>query len=152
MKTWIGPILAAVLICATAQADNGRGQGQGQGPGQGQSQSQGAGQPNHGQVVSECNHRANERKLKGQERKEFTEWCESRGARYGYDDNRYSRERECYRKADSKGLMGDKRPKFLANCLDVEVAYKDGIGSKDKSGNDEQYHPKVREAVESSQR
>ena len=139
------PVLAVALsavlstsFIATAQADNGQGQG--------------ADKSNHGQVVSECNHRANERKLKGQDRKEFVEWCESRGARYGYDDNRYSRERECYRKADNKELQGDKRQKFLANCLDVEVAYKDDKGSKDKDGDDAQYHPKVREAVENSQK
>jgi len=141
MRYLIVPLLVASLTFATVQADNGR-QGQGQG--------QGADKSNHGQVVSECNHRANERKLKGQDRKEFVEWCESRGARYGYDDNRYSRERECYRKADNKELKGDKRQKFLANCLDVEVAYKDGKGSKDTG--DEQYHPKVREAVENSQK
>ena len=146
MRSLIVPLLVASLTFATAQADNGQGQGQGQGQGRGADKS------NHGQVVSECNHRANERKLKGQDRKEFVEWCESRGARYGYDDNRYSRERECYRKADNKELRGDKRQKFLANCLDVEVAYKDGKGSKGKDGDDEQYHPKVREAVENSQK
>jgi hypothetical protein len=147
MRFLIVPLLVASLTFATAQADNDR-QDQGQGQGQGQ----GADKSNHGQVVSECNHRANERKLKGQDRKEFVEWCESRGARYGYDDNRYSRERECYRKADNKELKGDKRQKFLANCLDVEVAYKDGKGTKDKDSGDEQYHPKVREAVENSQK
>ena len=139
MRYSIVPLLVASLTFAVAQADDGR-------------QGQGADKSNHGQVVSECNHRANERKLKGQDRKEFVEWCESRGARYGYDDNRYGRERECYRKADNKGLKGDKRQKFLANCLDVEVAYKDGQGSKDKSSDDEQYHPKVRKAVENSQK
>jgi hypothetical protein len=30
---------------------------------------------NHGQRVSECNHRANERKLQGRDRKEFVDWC-----------------------------------------------------------------------------
>jgi hypothetical protein len=145
MRYLIVSLLVASLTFATAQADNGR-QGQGQGQGQGADKS------NHGQVVSECNHRANERNLKGQDRKEFTEWCESRGARYGYDDNRYSRERECYRKADNKELKGDKRQKYLANCLDVEVAYKDGKGTKDKDSGDDQYHPKVREAVENSQK
>jgi hypothetical protein len=145
MRYLIVSLLVASLTFATAQADNGR-QGQDQGQGQGADKS------NHGQVVSECNHRANERNLKGQDRKEFTEWCESRGARYGYDDNRYSRERECYRKADNKELKGDKRQKYLANCLDVEVAYKDGKGTKDKDSGDDQYHPKVREAVENSQK
>jgi hypothetical protein len=123
MKHWIVPILAAVLLCATAQADN---------------------TSNQGQVVSECNHRANERNLKGQDRKDFTEWCESRGGRYGYDDNRYNRERDCYRNADKSGLTGDKRQKFLGNCFDEG----DRAKVEDKG---KQYHPKVSDAVENSQ-
>jgi hypothetical protein len=74
---------------------------------------------NHGQVVSECNHRANERNLKGQERKEWTEWCEERGSRHNYDYKRYSSDRNCYQKADNKGLTGDKRRKFINDCLDI---------------------------------
>jgi len=80
--------------------------------------SQGQGASNHGQVVSECNHRANERNLKGQDRKEWTEWCEERGSRHNYDYQRYSSDRNCYQKADSKGLSGDKRRKFINDCLD----------------------------------
>jgi hypothetical protein len=72
---------------------------------------------NHGQVVSECNHRANERNLKGQDRKEWTEWCEERGSRHNYDYRRYSADRNCYQKADNKGLSGDKRRKFINDCL-----------------------------------
>jgi psiF repeat len=74
---------------------------------------------NHGSVVSECNHRANERNLKGQDRKEWTEWCEERGSRYSYDYKRYSTDRNCYQKADNKGLTGDKRRKFINDCLDI---------------------------------
>ena len=74
---------------------------------------------NHGQVVSECNHRANERNLKGQDRKEWTEWCEERGSRNNYDYKRYSTDRNCYQKADNKGLTGDKRRKFINDCLDI---------------------------------
>jgi psiF repeat len=74
---------------------------------------------NHGQVVSECNHRANERNLKGQDRKEWTEWCEERGSRHNYDYKRYSSDRNCYQKADNKGLTGDKRRKFINDCLDI---------------------------------
>ncbi len=78
---------------------------------------------NHGQVVSECNHRANERNLKGQDRKEWTEWCEDRGGRYNYDYKRYSSDRNCYQKADNKGLSGDKRRKFINDCLDRPNRY-----------------------------
>jgi hypothetical protein len=74
---------------------------------------------NHGQVVSECNHRANERNLKGQDRKQWTEWCEERGSRHSYDYKRYSSDRNCYQKADNKGLTGDKRRKFINDCLDI---------------------------------
>ena len=72
---------------------------------------------NHGQVVSECNHQANQRHLKGQDRKDFVEWCESRGARYKYDDKRYDGDKSCYQKANNKGLTGDKRQNFLQKCF-----------------------------------
>jgi len=147
MKHWIVPVLAAVLMCATAQADMDRGPGQGQSQDKGNksSDNQGGDKSNHGQVVSECNHRANERNLKGQDRKDFTEWCESRGGRYRYDDDRYSRERDCYRNADKNGLTGDKRQKFLGQCFDE----RDRARDEDKG---KQYHPKVSGAVENSQR
>jgi hypothetical protein len=73
---------------------------------------------NHGQVVSECNHRANDRNMKAQDRKQWVEWCEERGSRYSYDDHRWTAERTCYQRADSKGLSGDKRRKFLDECFE----------------------------------
>lgn len=78
---------------------------------------------NHGQIVSECSHRANERNLKGKDRKEWTEWCEERGSRHNYDYRRYSSDRNCYQKADNKGLTGDKRRKFVNDCLDIPNRY-----------------------------
>ena len=135
MKRWTVPLMAALLAVGTAQivAAQGQGQGKGQGQGQGQGDDQyddkgkdkdkgkgkdaDKGDANHGQVVSECNHRANAKNLKGQDRKDYTEWCESRGARYQYDDKRYSGERNCYQKADNKGLSGDKRANFLDKCF-----------------------------------
>jgi len=154
MKRLIIPLLVTVFTMGTAVADNDKGKAQGQGQGQAQGQTQpqsqhqgqGADKTNYGQVVSECNHRANERNLKGHDRKDFVEWCESRGARYSYDDKRYSRERDCYRKADDKNLAGDKRNKFLNNCFaeNERVRYQDSDGK--------QYHPKVNEAVENSQK
>jgi uncharacterized sporulation protein YeaH/YhbH (DUF444 family) len=135
MKRWIVPLMAALLTVGTAQIAAAQGQGQGKG----QSQSQGndqyddkgkdkdngkdngkdayKGDANRGEVVSECNHRANAKNLKGQDRKDYTEWCESRGARYKYDDKRYSGERNCYQKADNKGLSGSKRANFLDKCF-----------------------------------
>ena len=143
MKRLIVPLFAALLALGMSHVASAQGQsqnkGKGQGQGQGQAQTQDYYQDNdknkdkdkdkdydhgkdydksnHGQVVSECNHRANSKNLKGQERKDFTEWCESRGARYKYDDNRYGNERNCYQKANNKGLSGDKRANFLNKCL-----------------------------------
>ncbi|MCM2313046.1 MAG: PsiF family protein [Steroidobacteraceae bacterium] len=115
MKLWIVPLFAALLVLGVSHVAAAQSQGQGQGQGQGKEKHYD--EPNHGQVVSECNHRANSRNLKGQERKDFTEWCESRGARYKYDDNRYGNERDCYQKANKKGLAGNKRANFLDKCL-----------------------------------
>jgi hypothetical protein len=87
---------------------------------------------NHGQVVSECNHRANERNLKGQDRKDWVEWCESRGSSYKYDYDRYGRERDCYRRANDKNLRGDDRANYLRRCLaDTDSRYY-GSGKKQK--------------------
>jgi hypothetical protein len=137
MKRWIVPLMAALLAVGTAQIAAAQGQGQGKGQGQGNDQYDDKGKDkgkdayqddaNRGQVVSECNHRANARNLKGQDRKDYTEWCESRGARYKYDDNRYSGERNCYEKANKKGLSGDKRANFLDKCFaENEVKYLGG--------------------------
>jgi hypothetical protein len=109
MKRWTIPLIVAMFAVGTMQVAVAQGQGQGQGKGQAQE--------NHGQVVSECNHRANDRNLKGQDRKDFVEWCESRGARYQYDDKRYDGEKNCYQKANNKGLTGDKRANFLDKCF-----------------------------------
>lgn len=72
---------------------------------------------NHGQVVSECNHRANTKQLKGKDRQDYVEWCTERGERHHYDDRRYDQDRSCYRKADDKGLSGDFRRVFIQDCL-----------------------------------
>lgn len=106
-------LLVAMLAVGAVQVA--AAQGQSQGKGQGKDSAKGA--PNHGQVVSECNQRANDRKLKGEDRKDFVEWCESRGARYKYEDKWYAVEKNCYQKANNKGLTGDKRRNFLDKCL-----------------------------------
>lgn len=72
---------------------------------------------NRGQVVSECNHRANSKELKGKDRQEYIEWCTEHGERHHYDDRRYDQDRSCYRKADDKGLSGDFRRVFIQDCL-----------------------------------
>ena len=71
----------------------------------------------HGQVVSDCNHRANEKNLKGDDRQDYVEWCTDRGERYQYDDRRYDQDRGCYRRAEERGLSGDVRRAFIQDCL-----------------------------------
>ena len=80
---------------------------------------------NHGQKVSECNHRANERNLKGQDRKEFVEWCTDYGDRYKYDQRRFDSDRSCYRKAEERALSGDKRRAFIEECLRKQEQHRD---------------------------
>lgn len=138
MNRWIAALSVAVLAAGATQASYAQGQGQGKGKSQGPDKPQAEqpiqlpsygkengkdyGKQNHGQVVSECNHRANDRGLKGHERKDFVEWCESRGPRYKYDYGRYGNERDCYQKANNKGLTGSKRDNFLDKCFgEVEL-------------------------------
>jgi hypothetical protein len=119
MARWIAIALVALATAGTAFAGQGQPQPQAQDKGKGkeQSQSQGKDSSNHGQVVSNCNHQANERKLQGQDRKHFVEWCTERGERYGYDQQRYNYDRNCYQSADGKGLTDSLRKAFLGDCL-----------------------------------
>lgn len=120
---------AGVLAISVASADQGNSQGKGKGQGNTQDQGQdyyrdydqgknkNDGKDNPGQVTSDCNHMANQRNLKGQERKDYVEWCQDRGQRYGYNDKAWYGEKTCYQKADNKGLTGDKRRNFLQDCF-----------------------------------
>jgi hypothetical protein len=76
---------------------------------------------NHGQRVSDCNHRANGKQLKGQERKEYVEWCVDHGERYQYDDKRWTGSRNCYQKADDRKLSGDERRRYISSCLSSTI-------------------------------
>lgn len=153
MKRYL-PILVftAALLAPAANADPGNSQGKGQGQSQSKGQSQGQGQQgqdndqgngksgnsskdNHGQVVSECNHRANDRKLKGKERQDFVEWCTDSSERHGFYDWRWNDDRSCYQKADNKGLSGDQRRDFIRRCVDKntdDYAKKSQGDGKDK--------------------
>ena len=132
MTRWIVQLVVAVLVACFAHVavadDQGRRQGKDQsqpqaeyrhedGKGKDKGKGNDAAEVNRGQVVSECNHRANSRDLKGHDRQDFVEWCESRVARYGYDYRRYDGEKSCYQKASNKGLTGDKRANFLDKCF-----------------------------------
>jgi hypothetical protein len=129
--------VAFLLAAGTLDAEPRQGQGQGQGQAAAQAQDQSRSQSQakcpveprpeqahtkeqkkmtHGQVVSECNHRANARKLSDKERKRFVEWCTDRGERYAFDDQRYRYDRDCYEQADRKDMSAMKRATFLAEC------------------------------------
>lgn len=144
MNRWIATLTAALLTVGMACAAHAQGQGKDHGKDRGsggyddksRDKQQGDDPSNRGQATSECNHRANDRQLKGQERKDFVEWCESRGGRYGYDDKRYSRERDCYQRANDKGLSGDKRKSYLNNCLDETDRMYEGSKAKDQAKSD----------------
>jgi hypothetical protein len=104
--------------------DQGKGQDDGHGNSQGNRHSQEqhgqgqAGKDNHGQVVSECNSRANDRKLKGKERQDFVEWCTDTSERHGYKDGRWTGDRSCYDRADKNGLKDADRRDFVRRCVD----------------------------------
>jgi hypothetical protein len=98
------------------------------------------GPDNHGQVVSECNHRANDRKLKGQERHDFVEWCTDATERHGFDDQRWHEDRACYEQADRKHLSGDARRNFVRGCVEGHAKSgqhdtENGHGNPDHGGN-----------------
>jgi hypothetical protein len=102
-----------------------------------------AGAPvNHGQMVSDCNHRANERNLKGHERQDYVEWCTSRGYRYTnpqYGARYRDTDRSCYSQANDRGLTGDRRTDFLRSCLgkdDDRVRYDDDCQPGQPRGRD----------------
>lgn len=143
LKSLVSLAAVAMLVIAgpsNAEPNKDKVQGQAQAQGQGQSKGPGQGQPQskaqahddhhyakddkgkgekkmtHGQVVSECNHRANERKFEGKDRQRFVEWCTDRGERYTFDDRRYKYDEDCYKRADRKDLSGIKRTTFIAEC------------------------------------
>lgn len=131
-KSLVSLVAVAMLVMAApsgAEPNKGQDQGQGQSKGQGQDhryhddkdredkdRDDKQKKMTHGQVVSECNHRANERKLKGKDRKHFVEWCTERGERYRFDDRRYKYDEDCYDRADRKNLSGLKHETFIAEC------------------------------------
>jgi len=60
---------------------------------------------NRGQAVSECNHRVNERDLKG---------CLSRQA---MNDDHRDRYRECHGRAAARGLHDASRRQYIEDCV-----------------------------------
>jgi hypothetical protein len=72
-----------------------------------------------GQAVSECNHRVNERDLKGQDRKDFVGGCLSRQAMNDdrMNDDRRDRYRECHARAAARGLHDASRRQYIEDCV-----------------------------------
>ena len=73
------------------------------------------GTPNRGQSVSECNQRANERGLQGQDRKEFVAGCFSRYQ--AMEDERRDRYRGCHARAADRGLHDASRRQYIEDCV-----------------------------------
>ena len=72
-----------------------------------------------GQAVSECNHRLNERDLKGRERKDFVGGCLSRQAMNDdrMNDDHRDRYRECHASAAARGLHDASRRQYIEDCV-----------------------------------
>ena len=70
---------------------------------------------NRGQSVSECNQRASDRGLKGQDRREFVAGCVSRYQ--VMDDERRDRYRECHARAADRGLHDASRRQYIEDCV-----------------------------------
>ena len=100
-------ILISAMLATAALA--------GEGSGTDKDRAERAGTVDHGQIVSDCNHRANERSATGQERKDFVEWCVENGQHLvnrAWDDDR-----NCYSRANKRGLSGRERSDFLNACV-----------------------------------
>ena len=118
-------VLLAPVASADPPADKGKATAVEKVPGKGKpaaherdgDDTQGKAADARGQVVSDCNHRANEKNLEGKDRQEYVEWCIDRGGQHKYDDRRYDQDRSCYRLAEQKGMSGDARRTFIENCL-----------------------------------
>jgi hypothetical protein len=74
-----------------------------------------SGQPDRGQPVSDCNHRALERGLKGPDRRDFVDGCVSRLS--ATDDDRRDRYRECHARAADRGLHDASRRQYIEDCV-----------------------------------
>ena len=108
-------ILISAMLATAALA--------GEGNGTDKDRAERAGTVNHGQIVSDCNHRANERSATGQERKDFVEWCVENGQHLvnrAWDDDR-----NCYSRANKRGLSGRERSNFLNACVSKPQRYRD---------------------------
>jgi hypothetical protein len=80
------------------------------------------GEQNHTPSVSDCDHRANVQDLKGQERKDFVDWCASRDQTAAGDSRQPDRFSECYARMTDRKLSGVDRGQYLRNCA-AHTAY-----------------------------
>src|SRR5262245_34545731 len=70
---------------------------------------------NRGQAVSDCNQRASARNLKGQDRKDFVDWCVARSD--PFDDSQGNRYSDCNARANQRGLRNEERRDFIDWCV-----------------------------------
>jgi hypothetical protein len=131
MKHLSMALLAASLVAAPALADRGW---------------FGAGDEPPGQVVSGCNHQANDLKLKGKERKRFVERCKERGGdRWSSADN----DRNCRERAARLDLGDAAREDFMRHCREYRDdgppdarRKQENESSAAKRGPDEPFNPR----------
>lgn len=102
MFRYVTVIAALALAIPVSQADADKNRGQDA--------------TNRGQVVSDCNHRANARELKGHDRQDFVDWCVDR--RDPFDDHQVKRFPDCNALAAQRGLFDEARQDFINRCLD----------------------------------
>src|SRR5512145_2713687 len=72
---------------------------------------------NRGQIVADCNQRANERSETGQDRKDFVEWCLDNAR--PRDERSWDRDGACYSQANDRRLSGRERSDYLNACIDA---------------------------------
>ncbi len=72
------------------------------------------------QKMKDCNKQAGDKKLKGDERKQFMSACLKGGApeeKAGKMSDQQSKMKSCNKQAGDKKLKGDERKKFMSECL-----------------------------------
>ena len=73
------------------------------------------------QKMTECNKQAGEKKLHGDERKQFMSTCLKADSHAAADDKKQTAQQQkmtdCNKQAGDKKLAGDERKQFMSTCL-----------------------------------
>jgi hypothetical protein len=89
---------------------------------------------NRGQVVSDCNQRANARNLTGQDRQDFVDRCVTRHDTFG--DDQADRRSDCKARAAERGLRDEARRAFMDRCIGGDDRASDDRASDDRASDD----------------